>query len=39
MEKLHLYKAVIQWTGNKGSGTDHYTHYENDHNERSKIFF
>jgi len=32
MEKLHLYKAVIQWTGNKGSGTDHYTHYERDYN-------
>ena len=32
MEKLHHYKAVIQWTGNKGSGTDHYTHYERDFN-------
>jgi organic hydroperoxide reductase OsmC/OhrA len=32
MEKLHHYKAVIQWTGNKGSGTDHYTHYERDYN-------
>jgi organic hydroperoxide reductase OsmC/OhrA len=32
MEKLHHYKAEIQWTGNKGSGTDHYTHYERDYN-------
>jgi len=31
MEKPHHYKAVIQWTGNKGSGTDHYTHYERDY--------
>jgi organic hydroperoxide reductase OsmC/OhrA len=31
MEKLHHYKAEIQWTGNKGSGTDHYTHYERDY--------
>jgi organic hydroperoxide reductase OsmC/OhrA len=32
MEKLHHYKVEIQWTGNKGSGTDHYTHYERDYN-------
>jgi organic hydroperoxide reductase OsmC/OhrA len=32
MEKLHHYKAEIQWTGNRGSGTDHYTHYERDYN-------
>jgi organic hydroperoxide reductase OsmC/OhrA len=32
MEKLHRYKAEIKWTGNKGSGTDHYTHYERDFN-------
>ena len=32
MKKPHYYKAVIQWTGNKGSGTDHYTHYERDYN-------
>jgi organic hydroperoxide reductase OsmC/OhrA len=32
MEKLHHYNAIIQWTGNKGSGTDHYTHYERDYN-------
>ena len=31
MKKPHYYKAVIQWTGNKGSGTDHYTHYERDY--------
>ena len=32
MEKLHRYKAEIKWTGNKGSGTDHYSHYERDFN-------
>ena len=32
MEKLHRYKAEIKWTGNKGSGTDHYTNYERDFN-------
>jgi organic hydroperoxide reductase OsmC/OhrA len=32
MEKLHHYQTAIQWTGNKGSGTDHYTHYERDYN-------
>jgi len=31
MKKPHHYKAVIQWTGNKGSGTNHYTHYERDY--------
>ncbi len=31
MEKLHHYHTAIQWTGNKGSGTDHYTHYERDY--------
>ena len=32
MENLHHYQTAIQWTGNKGSGTDHYTHYERDFN-------
>jgi organic hydroperoxide reductase OsmC/OhrA len=32
MEKPHRYKAEIKWTGNKGSGTDNYTHYERDFN-------
>ena len=31
MEKLHHYHTAIQWTGNKGTGTDHYTHYERDY--------
>jgi organic hydroperoxide reductase OsmC/OhrA len=31
MEKQHHYHTAIQWTGNKGSGTDHYTHYERDY--------
>jgi organic hydroperoxide reductase OsmC/OhrA len=31
MEKKHLYKATIQWTGNKGSGTDNYKNYERSH--------
>jgi len=28
MEKQHHYNATIQWTGNKGSGTDNYSSYE-----------
>lgn len=27
----HMYKATIQWTGNLGTGTDHYKNYERDH--------
>ncbi|WP_158960736.1 OsmC family protein [Myroides fluvii] len=29
--KEHHYRATIDWTGNQGSGTDHYTHYERSH--------
>ncbi|RQO32185.1 peroxiredoxin [Taibaiella sp. KBW10] len=29
--KEHSYTATIEWTGNNGSGTDHYTHYERSH--------
>ncbi len=32
MNKTHSYKAHIEWTGNKGSGTDHYQNYERSHN-------
>ena len=31
MQKQHLYTATIQWTGNKGTGTDHYRNYESSH--------
>ena len=31
MEKQHSYKATIQWTGNKGTGTDSYSNYERSH--------
>ncbi|WP_413513562.1 OsmC family protein [Myroides odoratus] len=29
--KEHHYQAQIEWTGNQGIGTDHYTHYERSH--------
>lgn len=42
MEKQHSYKATIQWTGNKGTGTDGYSNYERSHqitiDEKRKIF-
>ena len=31
MPKNHHYQLKITWTGNKGSGTDHYTNYERSH--------
>lgn len=31
MSKQHQYKVNINWTGNKGSGTSHYTAYSRDH--------
>jgi len=31
MEREHHYKMQIRWTGNKGSGTSHYTAYSRDH--------
>jgi organic hydroperoxide reductase OsmC/OhrA len=31
MEKQHHYHATIQWTGNQGTGTDHYKNYERSH--------
>ena len=30
--KEHKYKSKIEWTGNKGSGTDNYRNYERSHN-------
>lgn len=30
--KEHHYRATITWTGNKGTGTDHYQNYERSHN-------
>jgi len=32
MLKQHHYKLKVTWTGNNGTGTDHYTHYERSHN-------
>ncbi len=29
--KQHNYTATIKWTGNRGSGTDHYKNYERSH--------
>ncbi|RKO70926.1 OsmC family peroxiredoxin [Sphingobacterium puteale] len=29
--KEHQYKATVEWTGNLGSGTDHYNSYERSH--------
>ncbi|TDQ78261.1 OsmC family protein [Sphingobacterium yanglingense] len=29
--KVHRYQSKIEWTGNNGSGTDHYKNYERDH--------
>jgi organic hydroperoxide reductase OsmC/OhrA len=31
MHKQHHYKSTIQWTGNKGTGTDNYRNYERSH--------
>lgn len=31
MQKLHSYKTTVIWTGNKGTGTDHYKNYERSH--------
>lgn len=31
MNKEHYYAATIKWTGNKGTGTDHYRNYERSH--------
>lgn len=31
MEKEHNYAVTIEWTGNKGSGTDDYRNYERSH--------
>lgn len=31
MNKEHYYQATIQWTGNKGTGTSNYRHYERSH--------
>lgn len=31
MKNAHNYQATIRWTGNKGSGTDHYRNYERNH--------
>lgn len=31
MSKEHHYKAKIQWTGNKGTGTNNYRSYERSH--------
>lgn len=30
-QKLHSYRAKIEWTGNTGEGTSHYRAYQRDH--------
>lgn len=30
----HHYELTVEWTGNLGSGTDHYRHYKRDHTVR-----
>ncbi len=34
MNNQHHYNVTIQWTGNKGTGTDHYKNYERSHTIR-----
>ncbi len=29
--KQHSYTATVEWTGNRGTGTDHYKNYERSH--------
>ena len=31
MDELHNYQAIVQWTGNNGTGTDNYRNYERSH--------
>ena len=31
MQGQHHYKATVEWTGNKGTGTDNYRNYERSH--------
>jgi len=31
MNKRHSYSTSLHWTGNRGSGTDHYRNYERSH--------
>lgn len=31
MSGIHQYHTIIQWTGNRGTGTDHYSHYDRNH--------
>ena len=31
MSKQHHYQLKVTWTGNKGTGTDHYTKYDRSH--------
>ncbi len=31
MSKIHRYHATIAWTGNRGTGTNHYSAYSRDH--------
>jgi len=31
MKKLHTYQAAVTWTGNLGTGTDHYRNYSRDY--------
>ena len=42
MSKLHQYSVTIEWTGNKGTGTDSYSNYERSHqiiiDDKTEIF-
>ncbi len=31
MKGIHHYSTTVRWTGNRGTGTDHYSHYDRNH--------
>lgn len=31
MQDQHVYCVKVEWTGNQGTGTDHYRSYKRDH--------
>ena len=31
MQHQHTYSAMVEWTGDQGTGTDHYRNYKRDH--------
>ena len=34
MQHQHTYSIMVEWTGNQGTGTDHYRNYKRDHTIR-----